>query len=311
LPPRLSVVSPVFKAENCIDELHRRLTAVLRSMEIDYEIVLVDDGSPDRSGERIEQIAASDARVTALLRSRNFGQHPAILAGLAEARGEAIVVIDCDLQDAPEDIPKLYAKMAEGFDVVVARRVERKDSFFKRATSRLWFAALNRLSDFPADPGRGTFSIVTRAVADELLRMPNRRWHYQLILRWLGFRQTYVSVEHRPRFAGRSSYSLAKLVAHALAGVVSHSTRLLYFSVYAGFAFMAFSIVQFGYVIFLKLAHNVGVAGWASVMAAIWLVGGAILFSVGVIGAYLGGVVEDVQQRPIYVVRRRIRSESP
>jgi dolichol-phosphate mannosyltransferase len=310
LPPRLSVVSPVFKAENCVGELHRRLTAALRAMDLDYEIVLVDDGSPDRSGEAIERIAASDPRVTALLLSRNFGQHAAILAGLAEARGETIVVIDCDLQDPPESIPLLYAKMAEGFDVVIARRRARKDSLFKRWTSRLWFALLNRLSDVPIDTDAGAFSIITRAVAAELLRMPNRRSHYQLVLRWLGFRQAYVDVEHGARHEGRSSYSLAKLIGHALSGVVSHSTRLLYFSVYAGFGFVMLAIAQFGYAVFLKLAHGVGVAGWTSLMAAIWLVGGAILSSLGVIGMYLGRIVEDVQQRPAYVVRRRIRIEN-
>lgn len=308
-PPRLSVVSPVFNAERCIDELHRRLTAVLQSMEIDYEIVLVDDGSSDRSAERLECIAAADARVTALFLSRNFGQHAAILAGLAEARGEAIVAIDCDLQDPPESIPALYVRMLEGFDVVIASRSRRKDSLFKRATSRLWFAAVNRLSEHPIQPGAGAFSLITKQVAGELLRMPNRRSHYQLLLRWVGFRQTYVAVEHAARFEGRSSYSLGKLFAHALAGVITHSTRLLYLSVYAGFTFMALSILQFAYVVFLKLRHGIGVAGWASLMAAIWLVGGAVLFSLGVIGIYLARIVEDVQQRPVYVVRRRMRTE--
>jgi len=309
MPPRLSVISPVFKDKNCIDELHRRLTAVLRSMQIDYEIVLVNDGSPDRSGELIERIAASDPRVTALLLSRNFGQHAAIQAGLAEARGEVIAVIDCDLQDLPEDIPLLYAKMSEGFDVVIARRLRGKDSFFKRTMSRLWFSIINRLSDFPIEPDAGAFSIIARPVAAELLRMPNRRSHYQLVLHWLGFRRAYVTVDHETRYEGRSSYSLTKLVAHALSGVVTHSTRLLYFSVYAGFAFVTLSILQFGYVVFLKLAHGVGVAGWTSLIAAIWLVGGAILSSLGVIGIYLAGIVEDVQQRPTYVVRSRFRIE--
>jgi glycosyltransferase involved in cell wall biosynthesis len=276
-------------------------------MAIEYEIVLVDDGSPDESGRIMESIASSDDRVVAVFLSRNFGQHAAILAGLAEARGEAIVVIDCDLQDRPEEIPRLCAKRSEGFEVVIARRRQRKDSLFKRATSRLWFAVLNRLSDVTIDPAAGSFSLLTRNVADELLKMPNRRSHFQLILRWLGFRQTYVDVEHGPRFEGRSSYSLGKLVTHALSGVVAHSTRLLYFSVYAGFAFVALSIVQFAYVLFLKVVHGVGVAGWASLMAAIWLMGGAILSSLGVLGIYLGRIVDDVKQRPAYVVRRRIR----
>lgn len=309
MPPRLSVVSPVFKAENCVGELHRRLTAVLRGMEIDYEIVLVDDGSPDASAERIERIAASDPHVVAVMLSRNFGQHPAIIAGVAEARGDVIAVIDCDLQDPPEALPALYAQIVEGFDVVLARRRNRKDRLFKRTASRLWFALLNVLSDFFIEPGSGSFSMITRQVASELLRMPNRGAHYQLILRWLGFRQAYIEIDHAERFEGKSSYSLRRLVRHALSGVVAHSTRLLYFSVYAGFFFVALSILQFAYVLFLKWKHGVGVAGWTSLMAATWLIGGAILFSLGVTGIYIGRIVEEVKQQPVYVVWRRIRAE--
>jgi polyisoprenyl-phosphate glycosyltransferase len=309
VPPRLSIVSPVYKAEGCIDELHGRLTSVLGAMQIDYEIILVDDGSPDRSGELISRIAANDRHVTALLLSRNFGQHPAILAGLAETRGEAVIVMDCDLQDRPEEIPLLYAKLQEGFDVVVARRRVRQHSLFKRITSRIWFALLNKLSDAPLDPDAGSFSILTRAVLEQLLAMPHRQSHYAFIVRWMGFRQTYVDVQHAARHEGRSSYSLGRLLEHAVVGVTAHSTRLLNFSIYAGFSFFVLACLQFSYVIFKKLAHGIGLAGWTSVMASIWLVGGAVLFSLGVIGIYIGRIVEDVKQRPSYIVRKRIRQE--
>ena len=305
---QLSVVSPVYKAEACVEELYRRLTAVLQSMQVEYEIVLVDDGSPDRSAEILERIAGADPRVTALILSRNFGQHAAILAGVAETRGEAVVVMDCDLQDRPEDIPLLHARLREGFDVVIARRTARTGSFFKRVTSAMWFALLNRFSDIPIEPGAGSFSILDRKVVDALLRMPNRHTHYSLVLRWLGFRQTYLIVDDGGRFAGRSSYSARRLVSHALSGIVAHSTRLLSFSIYAGFGFVVLSIVQFAYVIVQKLTSGIGTAGWASLMAAIWLVGGAILFSLGVVGIYLGRIVDDVKQRPAYIVAQRIRA---
>jgi polyisoprenyl-phosphate glycosyltransferase len=310
LPPRLGIVSPVYRAEGCLDELHRRLTTVLNEMAVDYEIVLVDDGSPDRSGEKLEQIATSDSRVTAVILSRNFGQHAAILAGLSESQASAVVVMDCDLQDRPEDIPLLYAKLLEGFDVAIARRHERQDSWFKRTTSRIWFGLLNRLTDTPTDREAGSFSIVTRQVVDELLSMPNRRSHFLFVLKWLGFRQAYVDAQHNQRFAGRSSYSFWGLVAHAMAGITAHSTRLLHLSIYAGFSFVALAVVQFAYVLFRKFADGIGVAGWASVMAALWLIGGAILFSLGVIGIYVGRIVEDVKGRPPFVVRRRVRSEA-
>lgn len=308
--PILSVVSPVYRAEGCVEELHRRITATLQQLNLEYEIVLVDDGSPDRSAELLAHLAGADPRVTAVILSRNFGQHAAILAGVAEAQGDAIVVMDCDLQDRPEDIPLLYSKLREGFDVVIARRVARRSSPFKRATSRLWFMVLNRFSDTPIEPSSGSFSILKREVAAELLRMPNRHTHFQLVLRWLGFRQTYLAVDDGGRFEGRSSYSVRRLVSHAMSGIVAHSTRLLHFSIYIGFVFVLLAIAQFGYVIARKLASGIGVEGWASLMAAMWLIGGAILFSLGVIGIYLGRIVDDVKQRPPYIVSRRIRAVS-
>jgi dolichol-phosphate mannosyltransferase len=308
--PRLSVVSPVYRAEGCIAELHRRLVSVLQSMGVDYEIILVDDGSPDRSVEEILRAADADPRVVALLLSRNFGQHAAITAGVAEATGDWIVVMDCDLQDRPEDIPALYGKALEGNDLVFARRDMRSRFPLKRAASRVWFAVLNRLTDLEVAASAGSFSMISRRVADEFLRLSDQHRHYLLILRWLGFRSAYVDVQLDDRFAGRSSYSLAALVRHAVSGIASHSTRLLYLSIYGGFLFVALAVVQFGWVVYLKLAHSIGVAGWVSVMAAIWLTGGAVLAALGVLGIYIGRIFEQVKARPIYVVRERIRRES-
>jgi len=309
VPPELSIVSPVYRAEVCIEALHRRLMTVLEQLNTEYEIILVDDGSPDRSGELLERLAASDPHVTAVILSRNFGQHAAILAGLTEAKGERIVVMDCDLQDRPEDIPQLLARLNEGFDVVIARRVRRTTSVFKRATSRIWFALLNRLTEFPIDPNAGSFSALRRKVVAEFLRMPNRHSHYQLVLRWLGFRQTYLDVEDGGRLEGRSSYTFMSLLSHAVSGVVSHSTRLLSLSIYSGFVFVLLSILQFAYVIVQKVLNDIGISGWASLMATMWLIGGAILSSLGVIGIYVGRIVDDVKQRPAYVVSRRVRQE--
>lgn len=308
--PQLSVVSPVYRAEGCIAELHRRLTAVLHAVGVDYEIILVDDGSPDRSAEEVARAADADSHVIGLLLSRNFGQHAAISAGIAEASGDWIVVMDCDLQDRPEDIPALYARARDGNDIVIARRDQRGRSALKRAASRAWFAILNRLTDLPVDPAAGSFSIVSRHVADEFLRLNDQHRHYLLALRWLGFRSAYVEVGLGERFSGRSSYTLAALVRHAVSGIASHSTRLLYLSIYGAFVFVFLAVAQFAWVIYLKLFHGVGVAGWASVVAAIWLTGGAILASLGVLGIYVGRIFEQVKERPLYVVRRRIRSAS-
>jgi dolichol-phosphate mannosyltransferase len=215
--------------------------------------------------------------------------------------------MDCDLQEAPEEIPRLVAKAAEGYDVVFARRRRSQRTWFKRATSKVWFSLINLLSDLPVEPDIGTLSLINRRVVEELLRMPNRHSHYQHLVRWMGFRQAFIDIDHARRFdGGRSSYSLRALMRHAFIGVVAHSTRLLTFSIYVGFAFVVLSVLQFGHVLYLKLFRGVGVAGWTSLMAAIWLIGGAILSSLGVIGLYLARIVEEVKQRPAYIVRERI-----
>jgi dolichol-phosphate mannosyltransferase len=304
----ISVVVPVYRAAECLDELHRRLTSALVSLGVEYEIILVDDGSGDASGEIIERIAAADPHVVALLLSRNFGQHPAITAGLAESRGRWVVVMDCDLQDPPEEIPRLYRKAVEGYDVVFARRIGRKDPLWKRITSAAWFRLFNALSESSADPAVGNFSVISRQVADEFLRISDVHRHYLIILRWLGFRQAFVDVEHAARFAGNSSYSLRKLMAHSLSGIASQSTNLLYVAIYVGFLFVGLSAVQIVYIVVQKLLYRIGVQGWASLMAVIWLVGGAILFSLGVLGIYLGKVFEQSKQRPLFIVRKRVKS---
>jgi glycosyltransferase involved in cell wall biosynthesis len=302
----LSVVIPVYRAADCVAELHRRLTATLGGMGIPYEIILVDDGSPDASGDIIAELARHDARVVTLLLSRNFGQHAAVTAGLTEARGNWIVVMDCDLQDPPEAIPGLYHKALQGYDVVLGRRIGRKDSFFKRLTSRLWFAIFNRLADLDADPASGNFSIVSRQVIAELLRINDVHRQYLMLLRWLGFRRAYIVYEHGARFAGSSSYSISRLLRHSMATIAAHSTKLLYLAIYLGFLFVLISLGLAGYVIAMKLLYRIGVQGWTSLMAAVWLVGGAVLFSLGVLGIYIGKIFEQVKQRPLFIVRERI-----
>jgi glycosyltransferase involved in cell wall biosynthesis len=304
---RVSVVSPVYRAEGCLRELHRRLMLVLEEQALPYEIILVDDGSPDTCGEIIEQLAVEHEHTVAISLSRNFGQHAAILAGLAEATGDVLVVMDCDLQDRPEDIPHLLEKIEEGFDVVIVRRRNRTTSWLKRFASRLWFTTLNRLSANRYEPDASNFSAIRRSVADALLRMPNRNQYYLLLLLWLGFRRTYVELDDGGRFSGPSSYSFARLIRHAVVGLTSHSTRLLHFSTYMGFVFVLLALLQFAYVLYLKFSSGVGVAGWPSLMATLWLIGGAILFSLGVIGLYLATVIDDLKQRPPYVVRSRTR----
>jgi len=302
---QLSVVSPVYRAEACIDELYCQLTAVLRKITNAYEIVLVEDCGPDRSWERIKNIAAQDRNVIGLQLSRNFGQQLAIAAGLSVSRGQYVVVIDCDLQDPPEVIPQLVEQAKAGFDIVYTQRRTRVGSAFKQMTSRLFFFIMNSISPLFANPGQGSFSLISRRVVNEYLRVADIHSHYLSVLHWLGFRSTRVEVEQSPRFAGSSSYSLGKLVSHALNGIASQSTRLLHISTGMGLFFAVLACGQVLYLIYRKLFFSIGVEGWASLMAVLWFVGGAILFSLGVIGLYLGRMFEHTRPRPLFVVRER------
>lgn len=306
---QLSIVSPIYRAEACIDELYQRLTAVLRHLPGAYEIILVEDGSPDQSWERIKHLAAQDSHVVALQLSRNFGQHNAIAAGLSTSRGQYTVVMDCDLQDPPEVIPQLLEQAKAGVDIVYTRHTIRVDSTFKQRTSRVFFFIVNILSPLSAVPGQGSFSLISRQVVDEYLRVTDVHSHYLSVLHWLGFRSTCVDVAQAERFAGASSYSLSKLVSHALNGITSHSTRLLHISTGMGLLFALLAVLQILYLVYRKWIHSIGVEGWASLMVVTWLVGGAILFSLGVIGLYLGRMFEHTRHRPLFVVREQINGE--
>jgi dolichol-phosphate mannosyltransferase len=306
----LSVVSPVYQAEECLGELYRRLTSVLGGLTDAYEIVLVEDCGPDRSWESIRKLAAQDAKVRGLRLSRNFGQHPAIAAGLAASRGQRVVVLDCDLQDPPEVIPQLVAKAKEGFDVVYVRRDKRTDSWFKQSMSRLFFFIMNGLFTVFSEPGLGTFSLLSRQVVSEYLRAADEHSHYLWVLRWLGFRTAVIEVAHAPRFAGASAYSFWKLVSHALDGIVSQSTRLLHISTGIGLLFGIVALVQIVYLIYRKIFWAIGVEGWASLMVVIWLVGGTILFSLGVMGLYLGRMFERTRNRPLFIIHECTDAES-
>lgn len=303
--PDISIVIPVFNAAPCLPELYRRLVATLSADR--FEIVFVDDCSSDASWRVIRDIALADSRVRAIELSRNFGQHPAIAAGLQAATGDVIVVMDCDLQDQPEEIPKLRAAAADGqYDIIFARRKNRSDSAMRRLMSRSTLLVLSLLSGTRVDPEIGSFSLIRRQVAAEYLRVADRHAHYLQVLRWLGFRQTAVDVIEAPRYAGRSSYTWTKLLRHFWNGVVSQSERLLHGSVYVGFLFCAVAFVQVCFLIYRKLYHGITVAGWASLMVVALAVGGLVLFSLGVLGVYIGKIFEQGQRRPPFVVRREV-----
>lgn len=303
--PELSVVIPVYNAEACLLALHGRLTDTLRTLAVNYEIVLVDDRSTDHSWAALVQLAKQDLHVRVYRLSRNFGQHAAITAGMHHCSGAWAVVMDCDLQDPPEDIPRLYAKALEGFEVVLARRTQRPHSFFRRLAAGLYFTLLNLFNKTTVDPRHGTFSVISRKVINAYLRMGDRARHYLFLLRWLGFTTASVDYEPAERFAGDSGYTLGRLLQHAFDGIFFQTTAFLRWIVYLGFTIAAGGVVLAGYLVVHALTHDLP-SGWTSLAVLILLVGGLITVSVGVAGLYVGKIFDEVRGRPLFVVSEQV-----
>lgn len=300
-PPSISVVVPVYGCAGCLEQLCERLRDALRSVTDRYEIILVDDRSPDHPWPLILRIQRDHAEVKAIRLSRNFGQHIAISAGLAAARGDHAVVMDCDLQDPPELIPTMFAKVNEGNDLVIARRVTRSHSWFRRTAAKIYFRLLSRLSGNRIDGSYGAFSMLSRKVIDAFLKFNERERHYLFILRWLGFAAGSVEYEHNERTIGRSSYSLARLVRLAIDGILFQATSFLRWIVGLGLLFALCGAALAAYFVYRYFTYG-SLAGWTSVVVLLLVCTGAILSSLGVIGLYVGKIFEQAKGRPLYLI---------
>lgn len=301
--PLISIVVPVYKAEECLEELYRRLNHTLETISSFYEIIFVEDCGGDRSWEIIQNLARLDARVRGVQFSRNFGQHCGITAGLDICLGDWVVVMDCDLQDRPEEITRLYHKALEGYDVVLARRQFRKDSFFKRTTSWLFYKTFSYLTDMKYDGSVGNFRIISRQVVDNLLGLREQLRFFGGLVQWVGFHTTFVDVDHSERYAGKSSYTLSKLLKLATGNIIAFSDKPLWLVVRVGFL-MAFFAFGFGAYIFIEaLTTGAPIAGWPSLIVSLYFIGGIIIFILGVLGIYLGRTFDQTKSRPLYIIR--------
>jgi dolichol-phosphate mannosyltransferase len=308
--PAISVVVPVYCCTACLEPLCSRLERSLALLTNRYEIILVDDRSPDDAWAAIVALQARFPAVKGIRLSRNFGQQIAISAGLAVTQGDYAVVMDCDLQDSPEKIPDLYAKLGEGYDLVLARRTQRSHSRFRLLASRTYFKLMSRLTEKPIDGSYGSFSILSRKVIDAFLQFGERERHYLFILRWLGFNTGTMDYEHQERAIGSSSYSLRSLLRHAVDGIFFQATVLLRWIVTLGLLFAAGGMVLAVFFIYNYIAHN-SVPGWTSLAVLILINTGIMLTSLGVIGLYVGKIFDQAKGRPLYVIdtvaERRVR----
>lgn len=302
----ISVVSPVYGCASCLKDLCRRTSLTLGGVGEDFEIILVDDASPDHAWPTIVALAAEDARIRGIRLSRNFGQHYAISAGIEHARGDHVVVIDCDLQDRPEEIPKLLEAAHQGFDVVFAQRIDRQDNMLKRWASRNFYRVLSYFTGTPYDHSVANFGVYSRKVIDTLRRMPESERCFPLMVKWTGFRSTSVAVTHEKRADGRSSYSVRALIHLAMNIVLSYSDKPLRLVVKLGMLFSLFASLIVGLSVYVYLTGRTAVAGYTSIIASIWLLGSVTVFCIGIVGLYVGQLFQDAKGRPYYIVEQRI-----
>jgi glycosyltransferase involved in cell wall biosynthesis len=297
----LSIVIPVYRAEDCLKALHERLTATLKTLVPAYEIIFVEDCGPDNSWTVLTGLASQDANVKCYRLSRNFGQHAAITAGLSQCRGERVIVMDCDLQDPPEVIPALYQKSLEGYDVVLAKRKGKRHSLYRRLSANIYFKVLNMLTGRNMNGEYGSFSLISRKVADAYLKIEDRNRHYLLILYWLGFKTADIEYNQAERFSGESSYTLKTLIRHALRGIFFQTTVLLQWIIYLGLISSISGLLFAAHLVY-QYYINSALPGWTSLAVLILVMSGLILMSLGVVGGYIGQIFEQVQGRPIFIV---------
>ena len=309
--PHISVIIPVYKAEECLDELYRRLTASLETLTADFEIVLVEDCGGDRSWPMILDLARRDARVRGIQFSRNFGQHYGITAGLDHCDGDWVVVMDCDLQDRPEEIPRLYAAALEGYDVVLARRGRRNDPLLKRCTSWLFYKIFSYLADMDYDGETGNFRIISRKVVESFRTMRERLRFFGGLVAWMGFPTVSIDVQHDERFAGQSTYTFGKLWKLASETIIAYSDKPLRLSIRFGFAISALAFAYGSYIIYRALVHGAAITGWSSLIVSVYFLGGIVISLLGMIGVYLGKAFDEVKQRPLYILRRTTFDAAP
>lgn len=305
----ISVVIPVYGCRKALPELYNRLTNTLIQISDQYEIILVEDNCPQNSWEDIVPICKQDVRVKGIRLSRNFGQAHAITAGIDICSGNWVVVMDCDLQDRPEAISELYQKAKEGYDVVFARRVARKDTALTKWLSKCFYRVYDYFAGTKTDNTIGNFSIASKTVIDNYRKMREQNRTYQLFIRWLGFYTTSIDLEGDERFEGKSSYNLRRKIKFALASITAQSNKPLYISITVGFIISACAFIYILFLIIRYLTIGISVAGWTTVVASIYLMGGLILAAIGIVGIYIGNVFNETKKRPIYVVKESLNCD--
>jgi dolichol-phosphate mannosyltransferase len=307
MKPTFSVVVPAFNEEEVIDETYARLTDVMKKMDEPYELVFVNDGSRDKTAEKIAAFCKNDKAVRLVNFSRNFGHMPAISAGMQYARGDAVFIIDADLQDPPEIFPQMAEKWREGFHVVYGQREKRKgETLFKKISAKIFYRFIRRMTaiDMPVDTGE--FRLIDRKVCDTVNRLPEKNRYIRGLVSWVGFRQIAVPYVRQERFAGTTKYPLRKMVAFAMDAVTAFSYKPLKLATSLGFLISIASFIYLLIIFYQRFFTSTTITGWASTMGIILFSQGIVMMILGLMGEYIGRIYEELKNRPAYIVQEVI-----
>lgn len=306
----ISIIVPMYFEEEVAEECYSRLTSIAALSNLHYEIIFINDGSTDKTLEILEKIAKSDPAVKVISFSRNFGHQIAVTAGINKAQGDALIIIDADLQDPPELIPKMIRLWKDGYDVVYAKRKKRDgETWFKLFTAKVFYQLLNKMTNVAIPEDTGDFRLIDRKVAEVFKRMPEKNRFVRGMISWLGFKQIPIEYERKERFAGTTKYPLKKMLKFACDGIFSFSSKPLKLVGYLGFFAVMIAFGTFIYSIINRLTGNGHlVSGWTSIITSITFLGGVQLLSIGVLGEYISRIYEESKGRPLYIIDKEINT---
>ncbi len=307
MKPTFTIIAPVYNEEPVLHELYKRVSGVMDQIDEPWELVLVDDGSRDRSAEIIAELNAQDNRVKGISFSRNFGFQEAVTAGMDYSSGDAVILTDADLQDPPEVIPEMIAKWREGYDVVYGVRTEREgETWFKLVTAKMFYRIIHRITSVNIPLDTGDFRLMDRRVVDAIGQMRERNRFLRGMVPWVGYKQTGVYFKRDPRFAGEAKYSsFRRMFRFAMNAITSFSYVPLQLATYLGFIIASLTALAILIVIFLRLFSVHALAGQATTLVTVLFLGGVQLISLGIIGEYLGRIYDEVKGRPLYLVQKK------
>ncbi len=306
----LSIVVPCYNEESNIAKLFNELNKVINTLDFSCEVIFVDDGSKDDTFKEIEKISLTNNYVSGICLSRNFGHQIALLAGLEKSSGDIVITIDGDLQHPPEVIPELIQKYQEGYDIVNTRRIDDEStSFFKKKTSKWFYAFINMLSDVKVEPFGADFRLMSRETVDAFLSIKEHDRFTRGLVSWIGFNQGVVEYKANPRFSGKSSYTLKKMIKLAINGITTMSSKPLRISLYLGLIFFVTGII-YAFFILSNYFSGLNVEGWTSILITILILGGIQLLIMSIIGEYVSRIFNETKSRPLYLIKKKTRKDS-